>query len=261
MVHVPARAITSALQHLLLHTKKGRSRDSTLPKVRLCMSNFTQLINNPPSFSQTIHRGVTASLCWDRMTLRGLALFVYHDRIFKQRLVYCKTAFHTLTLFSICAPVRYHPHQMICGTVLNLYEELCNLRQSHPDDPSCSAKSETLKRWLSLLDEVISSSHCSQDELLPTIDLASPAPPCSFCGGEIFRTVFRCTRSCVRDDAASDSVGWRILICSHCFVDGRACRCGSMEPYRIQPLDRLIELRAKVAVLLGVSDESSPAWS
>lgn len=40
---------------------------------------------NLPSFFQTIHRGVTASLCWERMTLQGLESFIYHDRIFKQR--------------------------------------------------------------------------------------------------------------------------------------------------------------------------------
>lgn len=43
------------------------------------------LTDDPPSFSQTIHQGVTASLCWERMTLQALEMFIYHDRIFKQR--------------------------------------------------------------------------------------------------------------------------------------------------------------------------------
>jgi hypothetical protein len=41
--------------------------------------------NNPPSFSQNIHQGITASLCWERMTWQALELFIYHDRFFKQR--------------------------------------------------------------------------------------------------------------------------------------------------------------------------------
>ncbi|KAF9642839.1 hypothetical protein BDM02DRAFT_3105170, partial [Thelephora ganbajun] len=45
------------------------------------------------SFSQTVHRGITASLCWERMTLQGLEMFVYHDRFFKQRYVDYRSVF------------------------------------------------------------------------------------------------------------------------------------------------------------------------
>lgn len=219
------------------------------------------LSNDPPSFSQTIHRGVTASLCWERMTLQALEMFVYHDMFFKQRYDNCKSALYKLTLFSICARIRYHPLQILCNTVLKLHEELAHLKRSQPNDPvvSLSAKSETLKRGFRLLDAVISSSYYSQDESLPLIKL-SPPPPCSFCGGELFRTAFRCTDSCARDDATSESMGSKILICNLCFVDGRACRCGSMTPYRLQPLDGLIELRTNIAELLGSIDGAETSW-
>lgn len=46
-----------------------------------------------PSYSQTIHRGVTASLCWERVTFQGLESFIYHDRIFKQRYDDCGPLF------------------------------------------------------------------------------------------------------------------------------------------------------------------------
>jgi len=218
--------------------------------------------NNLPSFSQTIHRGVTASLCWERMTLQGLEMFIYHDRILKQRYDDCNRTFSSLTSSSICAKIRYHPHRILCNTVLELHEELFHLKQSQPNDLLLlSAKSEVLRRVFALLDEVVKSSYCLQDELLPIIKLPTSPSPCSFCGGEIFRTVFRCTNSCVRDDATNDSVDDKILICNLCFIDGCACRCGSMAPHRLQPLAELLDLRANVVNLLSLSDEHNPAWS
>ena len=218
--------------------------------------------NNLPSFSQTIHLGTTASLCWERMTLQGLETYIYHDMIFRQRYDDCEPVFYTLIPFSVCAKVRHHPRQVLCSTVLKLYEELSDLKQSQQNNLLLlSTKSGILERGLRLLDEVINSSYCSRDELLPVIDLASPPPPCSFCAGELFRTVFCCTGSCICDGEASDLVDCKILICDYCFIDGRACRCGSMTPYRIQPLDGLIALRANVASVLDLSDENrSTPW-
>lgn len=218
--------------------------------------------NSLSSFSQTIHRGVTASLCWDRMTLQGLEMFIYHDRIFKQRYDDRGPISHFLTPLSVCAKIRYRPHRILCDIVLGLYEELFDLKRSQPNDQSSLlAKSGILERTFDLLDEVVKSSYCSQDELLPITELPSPPPPCSFCGGELFRTVFRCTDSCVRDDASGGSVDCKILICDHCFIDGRTCRCGSMAPYRLQPLEELLNIRTNVVNLLGLSDERGPAWS
>lgn len=209
-----------------------------------------------PSFFQTIHPDVTASLCWERMTLRGLESFVYHDRIFKQRYGYCITVFRGLTLVSICAKTRYRPYQIVCSTGLKLREELDTLKQIQPNDLELlSTKSATLEQGLRILDEVISSTYSSQDDQLPTMELSSPPPPCSFCGGELFRAIFRCTNSCVRDEATAGSQDSEILICDLCFIDGRACRCGSMEPYRLQPLAELIELRTSIVNILGLTDD------
>jgi len=214
------------------------------------------LSNCLSSFSQTIHRGITASLCWERMTLQTLETFIYHDMIFKQRYDDCEPVFRKLTLFSTCAQIHYHPHQILWDTVVKIRDELANFKQSRSNDQMLlSAKLETLKKAFKLLDEVINSSHFPQDESLPLIEVTRPLP-CSFCGGELFRTVFCCTDSCTRDDATSGSVDSKILICSLCFADGRACRCGSMEPYWLQPLEELIELRANIANLLGLTDES-----
>lgn len=219
--------------------------------------SFRSPTNGLPSFSQKIHRSVTVSLCWERMTLRGLEVFIYHDRIFKHRYDDCESIFVQLTLFSICAQTRYHPHQLLCNTVLKLRNELVNLKQSQPNDSVLlSAKSGTLEQGFRLLDEVIASTHCERDDELPTIEFTLSPPPCTFCGGELFRAVFCCTDSCVRDDATSDSTDDKIVICDLCFVDGRACKCGSMAPYWLQPLAGLVELRTNIANLLGLDEGS-----
>jgi hypothetical protein len=93
------------------------------------------------------------------------------------------------------------------------------------------------------------------------IVLGSPHPSCSFCGGELFRTAFRCTGSCVRNDAIDDVVDSKIILCNLCFVDGRGCRCGSMTPYRLQPLEGLVNLRTRIADMLdSLLDEDGSGW-
>lgn len=161
---------------------------------------------------------------------------------------------------SICAQIRHRPLQILYDTVSRVHAELSDIKRSQPNDLApISAKSEFLGRGLRLLEEVINFSHCPQDDNLPLIDL-TPPPPCSFCGGELFRTVFCCITSCTRDEVASGSVDSKIMICGLCFVDGRACHCGSMAPYRLRPLAELIELRENVIHLLDSVDKGESSF-
>ena len=140
--------------------------------------------------------------------------------------------------------------------MLKLRGELSNIKRTRPNDLELlSTKSATLEQGFKILDEIISSTYCPQDDQLPTIELTLLPPPCSFCGGELFRAIFRCVNSCVCDDATAGPQDSKILICDLCFIDGRACRCKSMEPCRLQPLDELIELRTSIVNILGLTDD------
>lgn len=68
------------------HTQK-KGELVVLPPRRLGhrLRSLFDLSNCPFSYCQTIHQGITASLRWERMTLRALETFIYHDMIFKQR--------------------------------------------------------------------------------------------------------------------------------------------------------------------------------
>lgn len=157
---------------------------------------------------------------------------------------------------------RYRPQRVLYTFLQGLSEEVVNLKEAQPNDlESLSEKSRTLEQGLRLFDEVINFSYCSCDDELPTIEPLSPHTSCSFCGGELFRTAFCCAGSCVRDDAAGDMVDFKIVLCDLCFVDGRACRCGTMIPYRLQSLEGLINLRTKIAdVLDGLIDNRGSGW-
>lgn len=198
--------------------------------------------------------------------MKALQVFLYHDQYFKQRYEICchivQVAFRELTIFRICARVRYRPQQALYDFLQKLCGELVGLKESQPNElQSLSAKSRTLEEGLKLFDEVINFSYCSHDDALPMIVPTSRHPSCSFCGGEIFRTAFCCASSCVRDDATDDMVDSKIILCNLCFVDGRGCRCGSMTPHRLQSLRGLVGLRTRIADLLGgLLDEDGSGW-
>jgi len=260
---IPLQELSQLPFDIYFHVQKKGDLVVLPPRRSVSPRSLCSSADSFPSYFQTIHRGITASLYWERMTLQGLESFIYHDRIFKQRYdLIVGLSFYELTLFSTCVEVRYNPHQLLCNTVLELREELVNLKRSHPNDQELlSAKSGVLEQGFKLLDEVINSTDCSQDDLLPVVELTSPPPPCSFCGGELFRTIFRCTDSCARNDATTGEEDSKILICDLCFIDGRSCRCGSMEPYRLQPLAELINLRTSIVDVLGLTDGNGLAWS
>ncbi|KAF9642433.1 hypothetical protein BDM02DRAFT_3064104, partial [Thelephora ganbajun] len=82
-------------EHLRVHDGSNTIRAQSMSLHELSQAPFNvyfytqrkgDLVILPPrSFSQTIHQGITASLCWERMTVRGLEIFIYHEMIFKQR--------------------------------------------------------------------------------------------------------------------------------------------------------------------------------
>lgn len=67
------------------HTQRKGDLVILPPRRSGYLSSLCALLNNLSSFSQTFHRGISASVCWERMTLRSLEAFIYHDVLFRQR--------------------------------------------------------------------------------------------------------------------------------------------------------------------------------
>lgn len=121
------------------------------------------------------------------------------------------------------------------------------------DSPLVSDAIQGLQRWLRLFDEVVGPTHCEDDDKLPLAELGS-STFCAFCGGELFRSIFCCTGSCIRDSQPSRESA-TIIVCAYCFIDGRVCSCGSMAPSRTRALSDLLTFRSDVTkVLCGLPE-------
>lgn len=187
------------------------------------------------------------------MTVKGLEVFLYHDQYYKQRFGWFTVSNGPTNHYNrICARLRYRPKQVLYTFLQRLYEDFVSSRESPPNHVgSLRARLDSLERGLRLLEEVISFSHCFHDNEIADIGPLSPHPSCSFCGGELFRTAFLCSGSCTRDGTADTTMGSRIILCNLCVADGRMCLCGSLAPYRLQSLESLVSLRAKISDIVN----------
>jgi len=125
-----------------------------------------------------------------------------------------------------------------------------------------------IRKLLAMVDEILGIELYPEDDQLPfleeqpTVDLT-----CASCGGEIFRTAFCCSGTCLRDGKTEVSVRSQIIICPLCFVDGRICSCQAMRPVRVRATSTLMETRDTVnkfirdtagKLLLSYKEEADP---
>ncbi|KAF9789454.1 hypothetical protein BJ322DRAFT_1000873, partial [Thelephora terrestris] len=182
-------------------------------------------------FSQKVHCGTSASLSWQRVTMKGLESFVYHDQIIRQR----------YGLPSV--PAAFTFLHLTCSGYVSVHRTTSKRPSAIPFPDA----SPLLQQWLRLFDEVVRPTYCEDDDNLPLVDLG-PSSFCAFCGGELFRSVFCCTGSCIRDDQPNHESA--IIVCTSCYIDGRVCRCGNMAPSRTGALSDLLDFRNNVIEVL-----------
>lgn len=133
--------------------------------------------------------------------------------------------------------------------------ELTRSSEAEPNDRAAILVGcKDLADMLGLFEEVLTSGFCNDDEAVPILSLATPPQFCAFCGGELFRSVFSCTGGCERDQ---DQPGNKITLCGSCYVDGRTCECGIMEPRRLQPLAEFLKVQDDIhGLLLDLTGDS-----
>lgn len=71
---------------------------------------------------------------------------------------------------------------------------------------------------------------------------------CDFCGADIFQSFFECG-TCNTEDGNEAAGG--ILICTGCYVEGRTCLCGVMDPVQLRPFQSLLADRNHAARILA----------
>lgn len=84
-------------------------------------------------------------------------------------------------------------------------------------------------RLIALLDDILEQEYSTEHRRLRRItDSFTPGGHrhvCDFCGADIFLSSFQCD-SCSPRDGSGDP----ICLCPTCVVEGRMCKCRSMEP-------------------------------
>ncbi|KAF8201533.1 hypothetical protein BJ912DRAFT_504775 [Pholiota molesta] len=70
---------------------------------------------------------------------------------------------------------------------------------------------------------------------------------CDFCSGDIFQSFFECRKCCDVDDDPCQ-------LCPACYVEGRNCKCGGMQPMQYQDFQRLIDVRTKSVNLINAHE-------
>ncbi|KAF8136605.1 hypothetical protein EV363DRAFT_1158357 [Boletus edulis] len=188
----------------------------------------------PRSCHQVVNKGgITIKTSWSRMSLNGLQTALWHElpiyhRVCRQEIYKVKSnIFHALQHFT------------------RLTEDL------HPETESSPTSLENLKQLVSLFDDILAADvsisrdsmpHVSQSDTCHTDNLH-----CDFCGADIFQSFFECD-SCLPASSSGASAGVLplgdgLVLCPLCYVEGRTCQCGIMQPVQCRPFSDLLGTR------------------
>ena len=125
---------------------------------------------------------------------------------------------------------------------------------SGPPILSSSTSTEPLVPLVSwfdnLLDEEYTREHGRMKSVMTEAMCAAGEPSnlaCDFCGADIFQSFFECTYCADDDDGVDLTPGDGLLLCPGCYVEGRNCSCGGMQPLQVRPFDVLIADRNRAA--------------
>ncbi|KAF8077845.1 hypothetical protein FPV67DRAFT_1684874 [Lyophyllum atratum] len=219
----------------------------------------------PRSCHQVVNNGgLTIKTSWSRMTLKGLETAYYHELPIYRR---------------VCRTETYRVKYTIYHTFRQKINDLANLRRrdihSHllltgKKNDNVLASTKTL---LKLFDAILVEEYSPDHGKMHCLSSRSPSPPassdlndaasdyigsgdvhvtCDFCGADIFQSFFECL-NCVPSDASGDPKvmhGDGFVLCAGCYVEGRSCKCTTMEPIQCRPFGQLLSIRNKAAELL-----------
>ncbi|CAL1704721.1 unnamed protein product [Somion occarium] len=236
----------------------------------------------PRSCHQVVnHGGLTIKTSWSRMTVDGLSVALYHELPMYRRV--CRPEQYRIkhilyrSLIHYTAEIKTIRFRNAPGPAADTLRNLTNdlqallslfdfvLHEEYTDDHKLlyhvSEKTHhTIARTsprtsiqlqpnatLVLRPPNGHSSLQNEDPLDPACNLM-----CDFCGADIFQSFFEC-RDCGPEFVERWGTGNGLLICPFCYVEGRTCACGSMEPSQCRPFEQLIRARNDAQVVLKKS--------
>lgn len=129
----------------------------------------------------------------------------------------------------------------------------------------------SLQRLLEVYDDILLEEACHMKDDKLSFVLNTPPPSsstsndtddriiCDFCGADIFQSFLEC-RTCVKKPEQV-TPGSGCVVCSRCYIDGRTCRCGSMNPVQRVPFDNLLKVRNEAVEVLKRCNVKQPIKS
>jgi hypothetical protein len=168
------------------------------------------------------------------MSIRSLEIALYHELPAYRRYVVSVVLRSSVEsrLSRVCRPEIYRVKRTIYNTLVQRTAALETLLNDTPDSTfdSVNPLCKEVARLIDLLDDVLEQEYSTQYRRLRQIT-NSFAPgdhdghACDFCGADIFLSSFQCD-SCSPGGDSGDP----ICLCPACVVEGRMCKCRSMEP-------------------------------
>lgn len=153
--------------------------------------------------------------------------------------------------FRLCHPERFSIRRMIHKALVTHTTALDSLLVPEPHGLSLQHIDKWLQTLLRLLDEVLLEGYCRDHESLDLINRPSNELVCHFCGSCLFLSCFRCVGDCSNTGRDSVPEGSPIFICPTCYVEGRTCGCGNMDPERLSSISHMLQDRNRAAEVLS----------
>ncbi|KAG1891191.1 hypothetical protein F4604DRAFT_398256 [Suillus subluteus] len=229
--------------HVVTLKELGQSR----LKIYIAEQTLGDLVLVPPrSCHQVINNGgITMKTSWSRMTLKGLSNSLYHELPVYHR---------------VCRPETYKVKLNIYRALHRQTQILRELQEQQTSSPHFDRSSPTvnsdlervaddLHHLLELLDDVLGEEYSPKHQDMPHVSQSDTSHQsnicCDFCGADIFQSFFECLPCALHSPGTSDEmkIGDGIVVCPLCYVEGRGCKCGTMNPIQCRPFGDLLRVR------------------
>ncbi|RXW18728.1 hypothetical protein EST38_g7126 [Candolleomyces aberdarensis] len=209
----------------------------------------------PRSCHQVVNfGGITLKTSWSRMSLKGLTTAVYHELPLYQR---------------VCRFETYRVKSTVYLAVQKQTKELEDaLKGRVPRDLS---KSQSLATLTSVFTHILAEEYSRECKAMTRLDIDTDGQEhdagaeterhivCDFCGCDVFQSFFECSNCIPSGGGPRGCEGY--AICPSCYVEGRSCRCVTMEPKQVFSFLKLMNVRqAAVEILKACGHELTP-WT
>ncbi|KAG1827118.1 uncharacterized protein BJ212DRAFT_31326 [Suillus subaureus] len=229
--------------HVVTLKELGQSR----LKIYIAEQTLGDLVLVPPrSCHQVINNGgITMKTSWSRMTLKGLSNSLYHELPVYHR---------------VCRPETYKVKLNIYRALYRQTQILRELQEQQTSSPHLDRSSPTVNSdlervaddlydLLELLDDVLGEEYSPKHQDMPHVSQSDTSHQsnicCDFCGADIFQSFFECLPCALHSPGINDEmkIGDGIVVCPLCYVEGRGCNCGAMNPIQCRPFGDLLRVR------------------